>query len=155
MLKLRRSTVVMAVCGLLCVAFDVTATAQRLVAMTVRQREAVRAAAAAYAGVPVQVVVRRASPAERLFARTFATALKSAGLVVSLVSDDEPGSSECQASAGLNVVYGSVRSGAVNAIAEALIKSGVTSGSVRGCRVGDEDALKFVVVGTVPASQPR
>ncbi len=123
--------------------------------MNARQRDVVRAAASAYAGLPVQIAVQRPSGSERNFAQAFATALKSAGVVVSVVAEGQFVTAECQLGVGLNAVYGAVRSGAVNAIAEALIKSGVTSDSVRGCRVRDEDALTFVIVGRVSSAGHR
>ncbi len=110
-----------------------------------RQREAVRAAAAAYRGMPVQIIVHRPTPSYEAFAQGLAAALRSAGLAVSFHVEEAYAPPDCPHQPGLRVMYGAVRSGAVNAIAEALIRSRVLSDSLAGCRVAHEEEITFIV----------
>jgi hypothetical protein len=112
------------------------------------QRQAVRVAASPYRGTPVSIILHRAAASDQTFAEGFANALRAAGLDVSLRVDNAYAPTGCPESPGLRVMYGAIRSGAVNAIAEALIRSGVLSGSLTGCRVAPDDEFTFIVSGT-------
>ena len=121
---------------------------QPTLAMNDRQRDAVRAAAAAYRGIDVRVILQRPGPEDAAFARRLANALQSAGLKVSTMRVGTVATADCPDRPGLLVRYGTARSGAVNAVAEALIRSGVLSESVSGCPVGTPEELAFIVTGT-------
>lgn len=113
-------------------------------AMDARQRQVVHDAAAAYPGAPVTLIAHQPTPAYRAFLRAFADALEQGGMRVSTrIVDRYP--EACPAATGLRVAYGSARSGTVNAIAEALIRSGVVTDSIGGCPVSNPDELAFIV----------
>lgn len=109
------------------------------------QREAVRAAAAAYRGSAAVILLHRPTSSEQMFAEGLAAALRSAGLAVDQRIEETTAPSDCPDRPGLRVRYGAIRSGAVNAIAEALIRSRVLSNSLTGCRVANDDELTFIV----------
>ncbi len=112
--------------------------------MTADQRAVVRAAAAHYRGIMLDVVVNSDAPADRALAAALMATLRSAGLVVN--KSGAPATAQtCAAVPGLQVVYSAERSGAANAIAEALGRAKVVAGSVTGCRVPGEGVLRFIV----------
>jgi hypothetical protein len=121
-----------------------------VLAIDASQREAVRAAAAAYRGSAVSISLHRPSMSDRTFARDLATALRAAGLAVSMREDDTLAGVDCPDKRGLRVLYGAVRSGAVNAIAEALIRTRVLSDSLTGCRASRDEELTFIVSSGSP-----
>jgi hypothetical protein len=109
------------------------------------QREAVRAAAAPYRGSFVRIVVHRPTAQYTAFAQGLEQALRAAGLEVALETAETNDAPDCAQRPGLRITYGIGRSGAVNAIAEALIRSGIVTESISGCSVPREDEFTFIL----------
>lgn len=111
------------------------------------QQEAVRAAAAPYRGSSIRIVVHRPTAQYRAFARGLGAALEAAGLTVATTALEEYDQPDCPDRPGLRIMYGIARSGAVNAIAEALIRSRIVTESIAGCSVVREDEFTFIIAG--------
>jgi hypothetical protein len=122
-----------------------SSTKAPVLAIDASQREAIRGAAAPYRGSPVRILLYRPTPAYQAFARDLNTALESAGLSVSTTIADTYALPDCPERPGLRIMYGLARSGAVNAIAEALIRSGVVTESISGCSVLQEEEFTFIL----------
>jgi hypothetical protein len=127
------------------------ARAVHLPALTIdaAQRVAVRAAAAPYRGAAVRIVLHRATPAYASFARGLGAALEAAGWTVAVETVDSYDEPDCPQRPGLRIMYGIARSGAVNAIAEALIRSRVVTESISGCSVPREHEFTFILSGVM------
>jgi hypothetical protein len=124
-------------------------SAQRPSAMSPRQREAVRAAAAPYRGQVIELITSsEPSPAHRRFMQAFRSALEAAGLTVVARALPEGARGDCTNMPGLRVAYSAPLSGAANAIAEALVRSAAVPGSVAGCSIGGEATLRFILGAT-------
>lgn len=113
------------------------------------QREAVRAAAAPYRGSVIHIVLHRPTPQYTTFAHGLEQALRAAGIEVALEMVEAYDSPDCAQQPGLRVMYGIGRSGAVNAIAEALIRSRIVTESISGCSVTREDEFTFILSSVV------
>ena len=113
------------------------------------KRETVRAAAAPYRGSHVRIVVHRPTPQYAAFAQGLEQALRAAGLEVALEMVETYDMPDCAQRPGLRIMYGISRSGAVNAIAEALIRSRIVTESISGCSVTREDEFTFILSSVV------
>ena len=113
------------------------------------QREAVRAAAAPYRGSLIHIVVHRPTPQYTAFAHGLEQALRAAGVEVALETVESYDAPDCAQRPGLRIMYGVGRSGAVNAIAEALIRSRIVTESISGCSVTREDEFTFILSSVV------